>query len=142
MKPIKKFILVFCISLSLFLIYILNLPSHSDKIKIEEVIFSRISFCSLDEFDSITATGVPAGVFQVAVSQEHRRWLGHFLYLQGKLYFITDVTHERFKNTLDIYVPYPIKICRGMGIRENMTGFFIDCDTLFNMIEEKINELD
>jgi hypothetical protein len=87
---------------------------------------NRISFCSVRDFPGRTALGFYSGEGQVAVSRDLREYVGWWAYiptLSDQPFFVTDLTHERFNNTVDVYTYYPADTAAAIGVRSGTVTF-------------------
>ena len=138
----KDIIVIACLSILLFLLLFCQPKSTQSTIsvqqskQIEPIIISRVSFCSIRDFGGLTKHGIYSGIRQVAVSPDLKQYIGCYFITEDQVFYVTDLMNKRYSKSIDIYVDFPPDICKQMGIRENVKGYFISGKELMDLLKQ------
>jgi 3D (Asp-Asp-Asp) domain-containing protein len=130
-----KFILLLLVVIFITQIIIFDKIEKNQVIsKTPDVYFiKRISTASIHEFSGKTKLGTLTDSNQVAVSRDLQKYLGWYVVFENiskKMYLVSDTTHQRFRNTIDIYSNKSKQECLKFGIKSD-TVRFVCRKTLF-----------
>jgi len=92
--------------------------------QIEDV--ERITLCSVREFGGRVATGKFSGTNMVAVSPDLKKYLNWYAIIpnvSNEIFYVSDLTHNKLKSTVDIYTYQPTITAKEFGVKKGKVLF-------------------